>query len=31
MDFDEGLYKRDNAGKKAELLSDDWDTIAVIY
>ena len=25
---DEGLYKRDNAGKKAELLSDDWDTIA---
>lgn len=25
---DEGLYARDNAGKKAELLSDDWDTIA---
>ena len=25
---DEGLYKRDSAGKKAELLSDDWDTIA---
>jgi hypothetical protein len=25
---DEGLYKRDAAGKKAELLSDDWDTIA---
>lgn len=25
---DEGLYKRDVGGKKAELLSDDWDTIA---
>lgn len=25
---DEGLYKRDANGKKAELLSDDWDTIA---
>ena len=25
---DEGLYKRDEAGKKAQLLSDDWDTIA---
>ena len=25
---DEGLYARDNNGKKAELLSDDWDTIA---
>jgi hypothetical protein len=25
---DEGLYKRDNAGKKAELLSDNWDQIA---
>ena len=25
---DEGLYKRDNAGKKAELLTDDWDSIA---
>lgn len=25
---DEGLYARDAAGKKAELLSDDWDTIA---
>jgi len=25
---DEGLYKRDAVGKKAELLSDDWDTIA---
>ena len=25
---DEGLYKRDAAGKKAELLSDDWDQIA---
>lgn len=25
---DEGLYKRDASGKKAELLSDDWDTIA---
>lgn len=25
---DEGLYKRDETGKKAQLLSDDWDTIA---
>lgn len=25
---DEGLYARDQAGKKAQLLSDDWDTIA---
>jgi hypothetical protein len=25
---DEGLYKRDASGKKAELLSDDWDMIA---
>jgi hypothetical protein len=25
---DEGLYKRDENGKKAELLSDDWDSIA---
>jgi hypothetical protein len=25
---DEGLYKRDSNGKKAELLSDDWDQIA---
>lgn len=25
---DEGLYARDANGKKAELLSDDWDTIA---
>lgn len=25
---DEGLYKRDEAGKKAELLSADWDEIA---
>ena len=25
---DEGLYARDAAGKKAELLADDWDTIA---
>lgn len=25
---DEGLYKRDAAGKKAELLSDNWDQIA---
>jgi hypothetical protein len=25
---DEGLYARDNNGKKADLLSDDWDTIA---
>ena len=25
---DEGLYARDSAGKKAQLLSDDWDTIA---
>lgn len=25
---DEGLYARDAAGKKAELLSDDWNTIA---
>lgn len=25
---DEGLYARDEAGKKAQLLSDDWDTIA---
>lgn len=25
---DEGLYARDENGKKAQLLSDDWDTIA---
>jgi len=25
---DEGLYARDEAGKKAQLLSDNWDTIA---
>ena len=25
---DEGLYARDNAGKKSDLLADDWDTIA---
>lgn len=25
---DEGLYKRDASGKKAELLSDEWDEIA---
>lgn len=25
---DEGLYQRDENGKKAQLLSDDWDTIA---
>ena len=25
---DEGLYKRDASGKKAELLSDEWDSIA---